>query len=162
MLWSDEEQRLKTAFFRWLMIREQETGDRPTSVLTLMVDVDKSCLLRRLCDGKEPFPEPPPLAYSAPWYELLEKGRIECSDALVCLKGEAPFQDFDEMNIAQHTWKILSKHGDRDFTCQYSIRSPEERWSTSLWRIRFERNRPDEPSPWDEIWSIEKINEGGK
>ena len=37
-------------------------------------DAVHSALLKRLLDGKQALPEPPPRSYSYPWYELVENG----------------------------------------------------------------------------------------
>ena len=37
------------------------------------VDIAKSRLFWRIRSGKEPLPEPPPRAFSCPWYELVEE-----------------------------------------------------------------------------------------
>ena len=39
------------------------------------VDMLKSRLFWRIRSGKQPLPEPPPTAYSCPWYELIEDDR---------------------------------------------------------------------------------------
>ena len=60
---------------KWLEVREQEGKPFPASLGQLKVDIDHSALLRRLLDGKQPLPHPPPLKHSYPDYEAVEGGR---------------------------------------------------------------------------------------
>lgn len=56
----------------WLQTVSKEKGERPD--LNNTANITKSCLLYRLTvEAKEPLPHPPPRAYSAPWYELIEQ-----------------------------------------------------------------------------------------
>ncbi len=52
------------------ILEEQKKGS-PTPA-----DIDHSALLNRLLSGKEPFPEPPPLFYGYPCYELEEGEQV--------------------------------------------------------------------------------------
>lgn len=53
----------------WLDIRSKE---QETPKIDILCDAMHSSLLQRLLDNKEPFFKPPPLAYSYPWYDLIE------------------------------------------------------------------------------------------
>lgn len=67
-------------------------------------NLQKSCLLGRLLrDGKPPLPNPPPLAYSAPWYSLIENGRAQ-------ITARDIYAGYDGyMLICQDRWEIVSK-----------------------------------------------------
>src|SRR5262249_3180515 len=60
---------------RWVEIREENGHPVPPYMRAIEGDLFHSPLLRRLLDGKEPLPCPPPERKGQPWYELLETGR---------------------------------------------------------------------------------------
>jgi hypothetical protein len=63
----------------WLRVRFEACrpggpeGKYPNTVGRLVTDAQHSALLRRLRSGKEPFPYPPPVRYSRPWYAIMEE-----------------------------------------------------------------------------------------
>lgn len=66
-------------------------------------NVMKSCLLgRMLYEGKPPLPKPPPLAYSAPWYSLIEEGVAHLSDHDVYPLPSGPV-----VLVCQHRWTVV-------------------------------------------------------
>jgi hypothetical protein len=133
--------------------------------------------------GVEPFPEPPPRAYSYPWYELVEKGAATPME--VCLIPTEP----GTLAIEQFRWKILKKLGEEDWEVSYEI-PDKEAWkririenphvvedarrmgrsvpiphvlSESRWRVWCLGPRPVEPgwvrdknSPLAKMWRIER------
>ncbi len=59
----------------WLETRQQNGYSDATAN-----DVDHSALLRRLLNGKPLLPNPPPVSFSYPWYEILETGKaLRCN-----------------------------------------------------------------------------------
>jgi hypothetical protein len=79
-----------------------------------LVDLRKSCLLgRMLFDGKAPFDDPPPLAYSAPWYALIEQGCAGLGDRDVTLG--------DRTVIICQTiwWRFPAVDDDGSILCSY-------------------------------------------
>jgi hypothetical protein len=62
-----EQKRILDCVAKWLDIKNKYRGD-----VTTGPDVQHSALLRRLLEGKEPLPEPPPLMNSYPDYNAVE------------------------------------------------------------------------------------------
>lgn len=124
---------------RWLELREAGANYRPLSN-TLRIDVAHSALLRRLLDGKEPLPEPPPKAMSYPWYDLVEQG-----------KGE-PFEVFElnskELVINQYRWRILEKIGPQEWTVTYGS-------GATTWRCWLVA---EEGGPFGKKWALEQTD----
>lgn len=139
----EEEAHLKTAFLLWIEIRGAETGQWfPAgiglgSIHKMAIDMEKSCLLRRLADGKKPFKEPPPTRYSAPWYALLEAGSARVNDVYLDPEGTRWWGD-PVIVIGHCVWLIEKEESKQDFVCRYSIRSrldETDRRSSTTWRI---------------------------
>lgn len=107
---------------QWLEIRATHANDLvlDIGIGQLKVDAAKSALLKRLLDGKEPFPYRPPCSYSYPWYELLENGEGItndlhahdhcglCTDSKPCNFELCP-NDKPYLNINQELWTIIEK-----------------------------------------------------
>ena len=53
------------------------------------IDLLKSCLLGRLLMGGDPLPMPPPLAYAAPWYDLIEEQGVDLDSSDVSIHERA-------------------------------------------------------------------------
>jgi hypothetical protein len=68
-------------------------------------------LLVRLLSGRDPLPEPPPLAFSYPWYQLIEQGWDEgYMDIGVYPEGVPVYQDEQpSIMICQARWLIEEK-----------------------------------------------------
>lgn len=153
-------------FFRWLQIREDHGYPRLTTLAQLRADADHSSLLKRLLAGEEPLPEPPPLAFSYPWCELIEKGQ------------ERPFEvyesgfDPDILIVDQGAWVILDRPGDRSWIVTYKVPDVERirrasdreftnikvgpeylKLSESRWRVYSTT-----PAPQDPTWVIERTS----
>lgn len=131
---------LRLCYQEWLRIREENGYENPPT----MADIYKGCLLGRMTMvGKPPLPTPPPLAYSAPWYNLIERNYAN-------LHG-SPFHEvsgpYDPSNsivtegrwlsICQSLWRIVS--GDE--TSGYLVTN--ERCIGGPWTLRH-RNDTDE------------------
>lgn len=71
------------------------------------VNIRKSCLLGRLLyEGKPPLPKPPPCAYSAPWYSLIEEGGAGLTDLDIYVpEGRLSGQ----VVICQTQWTIVER-----------------------------------------------------
>lgn len=91
-----------------------------------IADVWKSCLLRRLCDGKSPLTLAPPCAYSAPWYELIEYGRGSPVEVFECDQG---------LVLNQSTWIIEKKVSNREWLVRYRTGARRQDLSPDLWRV---------------------------
>lgn len=96
------------AVTKWLKIREDNGKDVPKSSHMFFVDADHSSLLHRLLDGKEPFPEPPPLALSRPWYSLIEEGKGTAYEAW----KDTLLSDTPQLMVNQFPWDIVEELGD--------------------------------------------------
>jgi hypothetical protein len=77
-------------------------------------DLEYSHLLRRLLSGKEPLPHPPPEAYGAGWYDLIEAGQATVQDV-------KPWEWAPDQKIAinQGIWTILEKRSDTEYVITY-------------------------------------------
>lgn len=64
-------------------------------------DAEHSALLRRLLAGKEPLPDPPPLADRYPWYALVDAGTDTATDVWDAGDGH--------LVIRQSRWKIIDR-----------------------------------------------------
>lgn len=75
------------------------------------IDAMKSRLFWRIRTGKDPLPEPPPRAYSCPWYEVIEQDRPHWANDLHDLKSfrEAFHlkQEPDKLSICQCLYDIV-------------------------------------------------------
>lgn len=96
------------AVARWLRLREEHGFRYPESADQLVVQMRHSALLDRLLQGKEPLPEPPPKAFSYPWYGLIEQG-CDVTDYLWYHEFSRYGGRFgtEFLNINQTLWPIL-------------------------------------------------------
>jgi len=160
-------------FLRWLEIRERH-GQDVGSAMQLYADADHSALLSRLRAGKEPFDEPPPLAMSYPWYELLEKGRADAFSV-----QEVEYENWiipkGHLIIDQHGWKIIEKLEPEVWIVTYYIpdvkkieelRRTPGAWnrdvklpktlSASRWKVYSPGIHPQVPER--RLWILERIS----
>lgn len=86
---------------RWLAIREENRIPPPGRFTNLEEDITFSALLRRLIQGKEPLPEPPPESFGQPWYDLMEHGRAEAVEV-----NEVSWGKDSHIIINQAIWRI--------------------------------------------------------
>lgn len=132
--------------FRWLEIREQNGLPFPTSLLTFQIDATKSSLLRRILNGDEPLPEPPPCSFSYPWYYLVENGSAQSSD--VWIENEI-LQPKTALIINQFIWEVKERTSEDEFICSYD-------GSNSRWCVKHVKKSPVQ---WDNIWTITRLPE---
>lgn len=112
---SDEQQRVLNAIKRWLSVAGKEGYWGETGLVhfqQLCADIDHSALLRRLIEGKQPLPIPPPRAIGYPWYDIIERGHATVFEVLV---READ----NYILIEQMRWNLFEKRGDRSFIVTY-------------------------------------------
>lgn len=109
--------------YRWMEIRVE--NGIPVSMDNLLADIDHSALLGRLLAGKEPFPEPPPRAYSYPNYTLLENGRGEPGEVYERDRGFMTDEATPVLFIDQLEWKIVEKRGPEEWIVSYYITDVE-------------------------------------
>lgn len=131
---TDEQRRTVLAVAEWLRVRAEARGDKAGRLLaaSLEVNADHSALLERLLEGRQPLPEPPPRAYSYPWYSLIEDGqgyamevwRRDDIDAIVGMPSVV---------VEQSRWDLVSENGAEDWTI---------RWPGTSYTYRVRRN-PD-------------------
>lgn len=126
---TDEERRILKAVSEWLLTAQRAGYKLPLDAGQFAINMHKSSLLRRLLDGKEPYPFPPPKRYSYPWYSLLEAGEdsgyLEPWEASRFMKGRD-----DELVICQSLWTIVERLGEGHYHLQYN---PEE---GSVWELK--------------------------
>lgn len=101
-------------FLRWIQVRAQNGHAVPDFLPGIEADLFQSMLIRRLLDGKEPLPYPPPESFGQGWYELLETGHAEN----ICVRrwDWAPDQ---KIAINDDVWTILEMRSKGDMTVTY-------------------------------------------
>ena len=75
-------------------------------------DFDKSALLERIRSGLPPMDEPPPVAYSCPWYALVEDAGPHY---IFDVSTDSGFLKEDEILAAQNRFKIYERIGDKGY-----------------------------------------------
>lgn len=146
--------------FRWLQIREQYGYEFPQDYCKLRIDADHSALLDRLLQGKEPLPEPPPRAFSYPWYELIENGFAYPYEVW---EPTNRLHDYPTLVIDQSSqWKIVEKIFDREWICTYNIARYDQppQFVEGRWRIfQIGSNIPKYTASNGSkfLWKIEKV-----
>jgi hypothetical protein len=101
---------------RWVEIREENGHPVPPYLRAIEGDLYHSPLLRRLIDGKEPLPTPPPEHHGQPWYELLESGRGVATEVVPW--RWAPDQ---KISIDEGIWTIVEKRSDCEYLVSYRV-----------------------------------------
>jgi hypothetical protein len=108
---TEDETRIAAAVLRWIAVAREHGRENLYGPAWMpgSIDAAKSSLLRRLLDGKEPLPVPPPRAHSYPWYEIVETGRTQLSAMFI----EGPYDRAEGtfIHVAQHPWKVLRTEG---------------------------------------------------
>jgi len=155
---------------RWLEIRDRY-GHHLTTLSQLKADIDHSALLERLLSGREPFPEPPPRAFSYPWYELVEDGRSEALEAQLIEQDGGLFPK-GTLIIDQAPWVVLETLGPDSWIVTYEFPNEEyvhqkyvrpmepptvERYvrATSRWKVYSPGPHPKIPER--KQWVIERV-----
>lgn len=126
----------------------------------------KSALLQRLAQGLRPLFAPPPLAYSFPWYEVIEgQGPWEVvlegstvDELLADAKSQSEWMGVADPSvlISQHFWRVVEKIDDTNV--DLSLKSWSERGF--LWRLSLDAIPAKDSSSTILSWhnpSLEKI-----
>lgn len=115
------------AIREWQRIWRENNEDAPLSGPGLW-DIPKSCLMGRMTlHGKDPLPHPPPTAHAAPWYQLIDEGRVYLP--LVWQDGTpmetdwyvgGPYEagkvlDTPAMVICHTPWELVEVLGENDY-----------------------------------------------
>jgi len=127
---ADEARKVVETIARWMELRAQG-GYEPLSTsrefLSEATHSLKGGLLQRLLvEGKEPLEHTPPLAFSRPWYELIENGEVVVEKDLVTLGDQA-------VTICKHQWEILEQQEGAYTICWRRGKGGEMHWGR--WRL---------------------------
>jgi hypothetical protein len=125
-------------FLRWIQIRAINGHAIPNFLPGLEGDLFHSHLLRRLLEGKEPLPFPPPESYGGAWYEILESGKAEGVEV-------RPWEWAPDLKIAinEGIWTIVEKKSATEMLVTY-------REGGETFRLRRRE---------DETWMLERFVE---
>ena len=141
----------------WLSICGENGRAFPESLVRLRIEMEHSALLQRLIEGKNPLPEPPPLSFSYPWYDLIDKGWAVPFEVLDS-KGTCAEKTFGDraLFINQTRWRIVRRPKKGEWVVRH-IRAP------GLWRV-WESGIRSYQDGGKEVkqWSMEKFKEGKK
>ncbi len=121
---------------RWLAIRERNNIPPAGRVFQLEDDIVHSKLLRRLIEGKEPLPDPPPDSFGNPWYELGETGESEAVEVQEILWAEQHY-----VLINQSIWKVVERVSEIERRVQYQDQTTIYRLTQTddrRWRLQRE------------------------
>jgi hypothetical protein len=105
---TDRDLHILQAMTRWIQVVRTEYSKHKGDYkdwLPSEVDVRKSRLFWRLRSGKEPLPEPPPTAFSCPWYEIIDEDRPHW------VHNDVYIHD-DWVSIAQCRYKLEKMEGE--------------------------------------------------
>lgn len=122
------------ALLKTLQIRVENGFSFPESLEELNLVIQKSSLLGRLLDGKEPLPAPPPKSFSHPWYSLIEDGFASPFEVWKYI----PDDDFLETEIIiNHTgWKLIEELNKNDYIVSYYTGNGDNRkLSDTKWHV---------------------------
>lgn len=142
----EEARRILKTFARWLELREQTGYPFPSSLREFVLEAEHSLagglLHRLLIEDKEPLDHTPPLAFSRPWYKLIETGKA-------AVESEFVF-DFDNpanntIVICQHQWHVLRREGDAYVVDWRPGKTGKSHWG--LWKL----------SPVVDGWLLERM-----
>jgi hypothetical protein len=123
-------------FLRWIQVRAQNGHAVPNFLPGIEADLFHSMLLRRLLDGKEPLPFPPPESFGKGWYALLEAGGAENVNV-----RRWEWSPDTKIAINDDVWTILENRSPSEFVVTY--REGGERFRLSkraddLWQMERE------------------------
>lgn len=132
---TDDQIKLAEAVVRWIELKRQWEKPFGPDELPTDADIAHSALLARLLRGKEPLPEPPPEAFSYPWYEVVEDtarahrgiefGFRKDGGLKECLPDEA-----DYVCLNQNPFYRIIEHRSDHWVVAY------RRWRFIVWRDR--------------------------
>jgi hypothetical protein len=103
-----EQRRTLDSLCAWLEIRSAAGHSFPENVEELWESFEHSALFRRLLAGAGALPEPPPLSFGQPWYELGEQGFAMCE-----VRRES-----DQLLINATRWAIVDDSKEGEFLVQ--------------------------------------------
>jgi len=113
-----EAQKTLEAIARWMELREQggysPVIDRKRFLIEAEHSLRGGLLYRLLIEEKEPLEHTPPLAFSRPWYSLIEDGEAVVEKDLV-YGGVME----DTIAICQHQWHIVKKDQDGSYLVRW-------------------------------------------
>jgi hypothetical protein len=110
----------------WYQDTVAREGREPNRLLA------KSSLYQRLLEGKKPLITAPPLAYSYPWYSIVESNDPQDIDApFACAPGVFAVDDgIERVIINQSLWEVVSRGDDGSV----SVTRPGWRERGFVWR----------------------------
>lgn len=128
----EEAQKVIEIIARWMELREQGGYDPLQDSRRFRLEAEHSLrgglLQRLLVEDKEPLEHTPPLAFSRPWYGLIENGEAVIEKMFVYAGIEK-----DTMAICQHQWHVYGKDGE-DFLLKWRPgKTGESHWGK--WRL---------------------------
>lgn len=140
--------RIVRAVLRWQRLRAPHLLPH-LSRIPSDADADHSALLQRLLAGHEPFPTPPPTAYSYPWYSLVEKGWAIAG----CEFWHSQPQEYEHspgwLHFQQSAWHIQSRGQANGYPC-WTILHPNGWHASVAWEEGpFVVGRTMVPAPHD-------------
>jgi len=122
--------------FKVLEIRLLNGYDIPTDFNQLKITFRKSALFRRMMEGKEPLPLPPPRSYSYPWYSLIEDGYGYPGEVWKPTSWDKCFTDYPSIVIDQTPWKLLEELGEDDWIVTYQYgRNDKTKFADTKWHV---------------------------
>jgi hypothetical protein len=128
---------------RWLELRVQGGYEPITGGRDFQVEAEHSLrgglLARLLVEGKEPLEHTPPLAFSRPWYSLIETGETVVEKEFVSPAVA------DSLAICQHQWHIVKRDGDAYEVAWRPDEDGKSHWG--LWKV----------TPTTDAWLITRV-----
>jgi hypothetical protein len=135
----EEVRRIALATIAWCRILHENGDGWPSDA-----DVDHSALLNRLLDGKAPLPEPPPLSFSYPWYELVDTGAADAFRVFEPAVAMAEALGPDHLVINQSREWIIRDRGEGWWLVQWKgVGSLYRVEPTTLYGTSFVRGAPE-------------------
>lgn len=116
--------RLSDIFYLWYQTRLLNGQPLRGDPEGIRCDMEHSALLRRLEEGLELLPEPPPHSYSYPNYAPVDTGMYDPSDVWFGKPGN-PAADENSVVIDQTRWTILERGSD-EYLVAYDIVDSEK------------------------------------
>lgn len=121
-----EQQDIVHKVLLWLDIHDDPEHKIPVGYSQRRTDAAHSALLSRLLEGKPPLPQPPPRAFSYPWYKLIDDGKDENCE--VCL-GTGYYKG--QVIINQAPWNLISQVSETEFLVEWAVTKLRAR----VWKV---------------------------
>ncbi len=118
-----EQRRTLDSLCAWLEIRSAAGHSFPENVNELRESFEHSALFRRLLAGEGALPEPPPLSFGQPWYELGEQGFAMCEVR----------REFDQLLINATPWAIVDDSKEKEG--EFLVRSAHDSGPYLVWKV---------------------------